>query len=43
MIDVSGPEKRRQRTTQEKNAIIQQSFEPAMTVSLVARQENDRK
>ena len=28
MIDVSGPEKRRQRTTQEKIAIVQQSFEP---------------
>ncbi|HAV7447711.1 TPA: IS3 family transposase [Escherichia coli] len=38
MIDVLGPEKRRQRTTQEKIAIVQQSFEPGMTVSLVARQ-----
>ncbi|MGE2123747.1 IS3 family transposase [Escherichia coli] len=38
MIDVSGPEKRRRRTTQEKIAIVQQSFEPGMTVSLVARQ-----
>ncbi|HFI4315286.1 TPA: IS3 family transposase [Escherichia coli] len=38
MIDVLGPEKRRRRTTQEKIAIIQQSFEPGMTVSLVARQ-----
>ncbi|HBR2644015.1 TPA: transposase, partial [Klebsiella pneumoniae] len=26
------------RTTQEKIAIVQQSFEPGMTVSLVARQ-----
>jgi len=34
MIDVLGPEKRRQ----EKIAIVQQSFEPGMTVSLVARQ-----
>ncbi|WP_249516824.1 transposase, partial [Escherichia coli] len=37
MIDVLGPEKRRRRTTQEKIAIIQQSFEPGMTVSLVSR------
>ncbi len=36
MIDVLGPEKRRRRTTQEKIAIVQQSFEPGMTVSLVA-------
>ncbi|WP_164712074.1 IS3 family transposase [Escherichia coli] len=38
MIDVLGPEKRRRRTTQEKIAIVQPSFEPGMTVSLVARQ-----
>ncbi|HAN7134768.1 TPA: IS3 family transposase [Escherichia coli] len=38
MIDVLGPEKRRRRTTQEKIAIVQQNFEPGMTVSLVARQ-----
>ncbi|HAJ7081920.1 TPA: IS3 family transposase, partial [Escherichia coli] len=38
MIDVLGPEKRRRRTTQEKIAIVQQSFEPGMTISLVARQ-----
>ncbi|MDN2387884.1 IS3 family transposase [Escherichia coli] len=38
MIDVLGPEKRRRRTTQEKIAIVQQSFEPGMTVSLVTRQ-----
>ncbi|HAM4169560.1 TPA: IS3 family transposase, partial [Escherichia coli] len=38
MIDVLGPEKRRRRTTQEKIAIVQQSFEPGMKVSLVARQ-----
>ncbi|MGC9920299.1 IS3 family transposase [Escherichia coli] len=38
MIDVLGPEKRRRRTTQEKIAIVQQSFEAGMTVSLVARQ-----
>lgn len=38
MIDVLGPEKRRRRTTQEKNAIVQQSFKPGMAVSLVARQ-----
>ncbi|ENB7951182.1 transposase, partial [Escherichia coli] len=37
-FDVLGPEKRRRRTTQEKIAIVQQSFEPGMTVSLVARQ-----
>ncbi|VEN47780.1 unnamed protein product [Callosobruchus maculatus] len=33
-----GPEKRRRRSVQEKIAIVQQSFEPGMTVSLVARQ-----
>ena len=38
MIDVLGPEKRRRRSVQEKIAIAQQSFEPGMTVSLVARQ-----
>ncbi len=32
MIDVLGPEKRRRRTTQEKIAIVQQSFEPGMTI-----------
>ncbi|HHG1224365.1 TPA: IS3 family transposase, partial [Klebsiella pneumoniae] len=36
--DVLGPEKRRRRSVQEKIAIVQQSFEPGMTVSLVARQ-----
>ncbi len=40
MIDVLGPEKRRRRTTQEKIAIVQQSFEPGMTCSLVARQHD---
>ncbi|WP_249516141.1 transposase, partial [Escherichia coli] len=39
MIDVLGPEKRRRRTTQEKIAIVQQSFEPGMTVSRGARQQ----
>lgn len=38
MIEVLGPEKRRRRTVQEKIAIVQQSLEPGMTVSLVARQ-----
>jgi transposase len=38
MIDVLGPEKRRRRSIQEKIAIVQKSFEPGMTVSLVARQ-----
>ncbi len=33
MIDVLGPEKRRRRTTQEKIAIVQQSFEPASACS----------
>ncbi len=33
MVDVLEPEKRRRRTTQEKIAIVQQSFEPGMTVS----------
>lgn len=37
MIDVLGPEKHRRRSVQEKIAIVQ-SFEPGMTVSLVARQ-----
>ncbi len=37
MIDVLGPKKRRRRTTQEKIAIVQQSFEPGMTVALIAR------
>ncbi len=37
MIDVLGPEKRRRRTTQEKIAIVQQSF------AAPARQENDGK
>lgn len=40
MIDVLGPEKRRRRSVQEKIAIVQQSFEPGMTVSLVARQHS---
>ncbi len=35
MIDVLGPEKRRRRTTQEKIAIVQQSFEPGMTCPLL--------
>lgn len=38
MIEILGAEKRRRRTTQKKIAIVQQSFEPGMTVSLVARQ-----
>ncbi|RAP69495.1 transposase family protein, partial [Candidatus Erwinia dacicola] len=38
MIDVLGPEKRKRRSIQEKIAIVQQSFEPGMTVSLVDRQ-----
>ncbi len=38
MIDVLGLEKRRRRTVQEKIAIVQQSLEPGMTVSVVARQ-----
>lgn len=38
MIDASGPEKLRRRTAQEKIANVQKSFEPGMTVSLVARQ-----
>ncbi|HDC0275858.1 TPA: transposase, partial [Escherichia coli] len=37
MIDVLGPEKRRRRTTQEKIAIVQQSFEPGMTVSAASQ------
>ncbi|EAA6862005.1 transposase [Escherichia coli] len=38
MIDVLGSVIHRRRTTQERIAIVQQSFEPGMTVSLVARQ-----
>lgn len=38
MVEVlSGPERRRRRTAQEKIAIIQQTMEPGMTVSHVAR------
>ena len=37
MIDVLGPKKCRRRTTLEKSAIVLQSFEPGMTVSLVAQ------
>jgi transposase len=38
MIEVlSGPERRRRRTPQEKIAIVQQTMEPGMTVSHVAR------
>ena len=38
MVDVlSGPERHRRRTPQEKIAIIQQTMEPGMTVSHVAR------
>lgn len=38
MIDVLGQEKCRRRTIQEKIAIVQQRFEPEMTVSLVTQQ-----
>ncbi len=38
MIDVLGPKKCRRHGVQKKIAIIQQNFEPGMTVSLVARQ-----
>ena len=34
---LSGPERRRRRTPQEKIAIIQKTMEPGMTVSHVAR------
>ena len=34
---VNGAERRRRRTPQEKIAIVQQTFEPGMTVSHVAR------
>ncbi len=37
MTNVLGPEKRGWRTVQEKIAIVQQSLEPRMTVSVVAR------
>ena len=39
MVEVlSGPERRRRRTPQEKIAIIQQTMEPGMKVSNVERQ-----
>ena len=38
MIDVLGQERRRRRSVQEKIAIVQQSFEPGMNVSLITRQ-----
>jgi transposase len=38
MIDVLSPEKRRRRTVQEKFTMVQQSFEPGMTVSMLAHQ-----
>lgn len=34
---LSGPERRRQRTAQEKIAIVEKTMKPGMTVSLVAR------
>ncbi|MCX4051351.1 transposase, partial [Aeromonas caviae] len=38
MVEVlTGAERRRRRTPQEKIAIVQQTFEPGMTVSHVAR------
>lgn len=40
MINILSPEKRRCRSVQEKITIVQQSFEPGMTVSLVARQHD---
>lgn len=40
MIDILGPDKRRRRSVQEKIVIVQQSFEPGMTVSLVAREHD---
>ncbi len=38
MIEILGPERRKQRSLQEKMAIVQQSFESGMSVSMVARQ-----
>lgn len=38
MIEILGPELRKRRTPQEKMAIVQQSFESGMSVSMVARQ-----
>lgn len=34
---LSGPERRRRRTPAEKLAIVQETFEPGVTVSLIAR------
>ncbi len=38
MIEILGPERRKRRSPQEKMAIVQQSFESGMSVSMVARQ-----
>lgn len=38
MIEILGSERRKRRFTQEKMAIVQQSFESGMSVSMVARQ-----
>jgi len=40
MIDVLGPYRCRRRSVQEKITIVQQSLEPGMTMSLVARQHS---
>ncbi|VGC11187.1 insertion sequence 2 OrfA protein [Klebsiella pneumoniae] len=40
MIDVLGPEKRRRRTTQEKIAIVQQSFEPGLAADEACRNKS---
>lgn len=38
MIEILGPERRKRRSPQEKMAIVQQSFESGMSLSIVARQ-----
>ena len=38
MIEILGPERRTRRSPQEKMAIVQQSFESGMSVSMIDRQ-----
>ena len=40
-VEVLGPQKRRRWSPQEKLAMVQQSYEPRYSVSLVARQHGD--
>ncbi len=40
MIEILDPERRKRRSPQEKMAIVQQSLESGMSVSMVARQHS---